>query len=526
MTTHYNSNKINKDHKLEIARQDIYNCLHTTTNSKTFAIADIKILKSASPIHIIQPSSNTTNNGNNTEDVCTYNEGERYRCKCTFQLVPRSQCSSLPSTINNMPDDLVYVTREHGEVVPLPNGIFPPANIRIRHAMSNFITNINRRSNNKIIDLEYNRIRRNLTSVTFITSWRDGVGICSSDCLVILHYGPPGLSNKGNAQDTKWLLDWKSEANSLCKTCMFTMLTGRSKGVVISVKHEGNVDEREGIIHDELYLTLSENENGDDNDDDDDQKKKIIKVDQVSLLPPNMLTEQQYVCIQIQYEKPSTAFQHPNASVMLTSLQWILNIMSSISNNLINHIKPRLLEMYCGCGAHTVPLAKSTILSEIVAVELDERLVKACRNNCKLNNCLKDDESNVNNDKDDDQTFVQVFKGDATEWADKTLRRQNKQQDDKKTDQQRNTDYRYNNFDILLVDPPRDGLSSTVCNMALKGTFTHVIYVSCGRRALLRDLTILCGDEGGFDVADLAVIDLFPGTEAVESLVHLKRRQQ
>ena len=64
-----------------------------------------------------------------------------------------------------------------------------------------------------------------------------------------------------------------------------------------------------------------------------------------------------------------------------------------------------------------------------------------------------------------------------------------------------------------------------MCNMALKGTFTHVIYVSCGRRALLRDLTILCGDEErGFDVADLAVIDLFPGTEAVESLVHLKRR--
>lgn len=510
MATHYNSNRMNNDHKLEIARQDIYNCLSTTTNSKTFAIADIEILQPASSIYIIQPSSSTAAN-NNTENVCSYIKDEGYRCKCTFQLVPRSQCSSLPSTTNNMPDDLVYVTREQGEIVPLPNGIFPPANIRIRHAMSNFMININQRSNNNI-DLEYNRIRRNLTSVTFITSWRDGVGISGGDCLVTLHYGPPGLpSSEGN------LLDWKCEACRFFKTCNFTMLTARSKGVVISIKHEGIVDEKKGIIHDDLYLTLSKTDNSDNN-----EQKKIIRVDQVSLLPPTIAKPgQQYV--QIQYEKPSTAFQHPNASVMLTSLQWILNIMSSIANTQINTKPPRLLEMYCGCGAHTLPLAKSRLLSEIVAVELDERLVNACQNNCRLNNCLKDDESE--NDKDENLTYVQVFKGDATEWADKTLRRQRKQQDDM-TVQQRNAD-RYNNFDILLVDPPRDGLSSTVCNMALKGTFNHVIYVSCGRRALLRDLTILCGDdERGFDVADLAVIDLFPGTDAVESLVHLKRREQ
>ena len=65
--------------------------------------------------------------------------------------------------------------------------------------------------------------------------------------------------------------------------------------------------------------------------------------------------------------------------------------------------------------------------------------------------------------------------------------------------------------------------------MALGGTFRRVIYVSCGRRALLRDLTILCGRSeeeggGGFDVADLAVINLFPGMDVVETLVHLKRR--
>ncbi|KAL7549245.1 hypothetical protein ACHAWF_012533 [Thalassiosira exigua] len=156
--------------------------------------------------------------------------------------------------------------------------------------------------------------------------------------------------------------------------------------------------------------------------------------------------------------------------------------------------------MYCGCGAHTVPLAKSALLSEIVAVELDDRLVEACRNNCRLNDC------------------------DAGEWAARTLRVQNKRfQRAERMSSPSKCDYEYDRFDILLVDPPRDGLSPEVCNMALKGSFNHVIYISCGRRALIQDLTILCSDAEGFDVVDLAVIDLFPGTDAVESLVHLRR---
>ncbi|EED89999.1 RNA methyltransferase, partial [Thalassiosira pseudonana CCMP1335] len=154
----------------------------------------------------------------------------------------------------------------------------------------------------------------------------------------------------------------------------------------------------------------------------------------------------------------------------------------------------RLLEMYCGCGAHTIPLAKSALLSEIVAVELDERLANACRRNCRLNGC------------------------DAAEWAKKTLKDQSKQ----RTNTKQPSFNHYNNFDILLVDPPREGLDKIVCDLAInKGTFQHVVYISCGRVALLRDLDILC--KGGFNVVNLAVIDLFPGTDAVESLVHLRR---
>ena len=58
---------MNNDHKLEIARQELYNCLHTTTNSKTF-ISDIEILQPASPTYILQPSSSNTTADNNEEE--------------------------------------------------------------------------------------------------------------------------------------------------------------------------------------------------------------------------------------------------------------------------------------------------------------------------------------------------------------------------------------------------------------------------------------------------------------------------
>ena len=76
-------------------------------------------------------------------------------------------------------------------------------------------------------------------------------------------------------------------------------------------------------------------------------------------------------------------------------------------------------------------------------------------------------------------------------------------------------------FDILLVDPPRQGLDEDVCGMARAGSFEHLLYISCGRDALVRDLECLTSD---FVVVDLTLLDLFPGTYSVESLVHLRRR--
>ncbi|KAL7466957.1 hypothetical protein ACHAXS_007227 [Conticribra weissflogii] len=479
------------------------------------------------------------------ESSRNFKSWEAYRCKCSFQLVEQSSFDREKYDDDEnailtygYPTDLAYALRENGKITPVPHGIFPPANIQIRRAMFDVLKTINERDGtvNKTNNSHYKypHLRKKLTSITFISSWGDGtmerssevtndaILIHESDCLVTLHYGPPGLPTVDN---TELRRDWKREATSVCREAKITSLTGRSKAIKITVLgaeeaevSKNDLDEdlhEEGIIHDDLWLTLQYSSST-------ESAASVVSVESVSLVPKmnlDVTDGKKMEDVRVIYHKPSTAFQHPNARVMLSSLHWILNVLSKLlpkfsgQGHPRNTTKPRLLEMYCGCGAHTIPLAKSSLLSEIVAVELDDRLVRACRFNCRLNDCLKTSSGKS------ESTQVEVFKGDAAEWAAKTLRAQYKR---KMTVHCATKNDTYNHFDILLVDPPRGGLDRAVCDMAIKGTFSNMIYVSCGRRALLRDLKLLCIE--GFDVVDLAVIDLFPGTDAVESLVHLVRR--
>lgn len=142
-------------------------------------------------------------NDNQTIESLTTNEA--YRCKCSFQII---------SDING---DLACVVRENGTICHLPNGIFEPANFRIREAMQCLVNLLNKRSGYTFI-----KLRENLTSVTFDTSWDE------KECLLTLHYGPPGISQSCREE-------WKQEAQIVCDECQFVRVTGRSKGVKLFV---------------------------------------------------------------------------------------------------------------------------------------------------------------------------------------------------------------------------------------------------------------------------------------------------
>ena len=74
--------------------------------------------------------------------------------------------------------------------------------------------------------------------------------------------------------------------------------------------------------------------------------------------------------------------------------------------------------------------------------------------------------------------------------------------------------------DLVLVDPPRKGLSDSVVASLLTYQPREIIYVSCDPSTLARDLGRLVG--GGYRVKTVEPFDLFPQTWHVESVTALE----
>jgi len=75
--------------------------------------------------------------------------------------------------------------------------------------------------------------------------------------------------------------------------------------------------------------------------------------------------------------------------------------------------------------------------------------------------------------------------------------------------------------DLAVVDPPRSGLGERVARLLATLAASRVIYVSCDPATLARDLLILLA--AGYRVEQLHLVDLFPQTYHLESVVHLVR---
>lgn len=73
----------------------------------------------------------------------------------------------------------------------------------------------------------------------------------------------------------------------------------------------------------------------------------------------------------------------------------------------------------------------------------------------------------------------------------------------------------------LVVDPPRKGLGTNLCNTILQANFNNVVYISCDSATLARDLALLCTN---YNVAHVEPWDMFPNTAEVETLCLLVRK--
>ena len=75
--------------------------------------------------------------------------------------------------------------------------------------------------------------------------------------------------------------------------------------------------------------------------------------------------------------------------------------------------------------------------------------------------------------------------------------------------------------DVVITDPPRDGMHKEVVQQILKIQPSKIVYVSCNSATQARDLALM---DAAYKVARTQAVDMFPQTYHVENVVLLEKR--
>lgn len=76
--------------------------------------------------------------------------------------------------------------------------------------------------------------------------------------------------------------------------------------------------------------------------------------------------------------------------------------------------------------------------------------------------------------------------------------------------------------DVVITDPPRDGMHKDVVAQLIELSADRIVYVSCNSATQARDLALM---NNHYRVAKTRAVDMFPQTHHVENVVLLEKIQ-
>ena len=150
----------------------------------------------------------------------------------------------------------------------------------------------------------------------------------------------------------------------------------------------------------------------------------------------------------------------------------------------VGETKDKLIyDLYTGTG--TIAQMLAPVASKVVGVEIVEEAVEAAKKNAvdnHLDNC-------------------EFIAGDVLKVVDNLTQKP----------------------DILVLDPPRDGIHPKALRKIINFNVDEMVYVSCKPTSLMRDLLVF--KEAGYEVKRCCLVDMFPGTVHVETVVLLSQQK-
>lgn len=183
----------------------------------------------------------------------------------------------------------------------------------------------------------------------------------------------------------------------------------------------------------------------------------------------------------VAYEFAPTDFIQINASLNAAMVSQVVKLLELDSQS-------RVLDLYCGLGNFTLPLARRA--GAVLGIEGDAALIARARHNAHMNGLAN----------------AQFVAADLTQSL------------------PLNAPYLAGGFSHVVLDPPRAGALDVMPTIAHLAPH-KVAYISCHPGSLARDIAVLV-HEFGFELRAAGVLDMFPHTAHVESLAVLTPPQR
>ena len=186
------------------------------------------------------------------------------------------------------------------------------------------------------------------------------------------------------------------------------------------------------------------------------------------------------------YRQPEGAFTQPNGTVNQKMLSWAYDALGQRHDD--------LLELYCGNGNFTLPLA--TRVRKVLATEISKSSV-----NSALANLADNGVDNVE--------LVRLSAEELTQALNEVRPFRRLQ----------GIDLPSYSFGTVFVDPPRAGMDPDTCELTRR--FQRILYISCNPETLAANIAQLSDTH---KVTRSALFDQFPYTHHLECGVLLVRR--
>ncbi|HKM03034.1 MAG TPA: 23S rRNA (uracil(1939)-C(5))-methyltransferase RlmD [Lachnospiraceae bacterium] len=143
-----------------------------------------------------------------------------------------------------------------------------------------------------------------------------------------------------------------------------------------------------------------------------------------------------------------------------------------------------IFDLYSGTG--TIAQLMAPVAKKVIGVEIVEEAVEAAKKNAELNGL----------------TNCEFIAGDVLKVIDSIAEKP----------------------DLIILDPPRDGIHPKALQKIINYGVDKIVYISCKPTSLARDLEVFLTQ--GYQVDRAVAVDMFPGTVHVETVVLLSQLRQ